>query len=258
MAHELALLPPVQGLSFDEPTHEYSIEHRHLGRLVIPSVSQVMQATGAKCMNYSAWRQSLLRRGTCDTEANADNYMEQYRKYRAQVGTQFHYEAAAHIFQGTTYSGPTTDMSESRAMYQRWAQDFYPRIGKVLLIEQPMLHRQYMYCGTPDLLAEVAGELVLVDWKTQQAGREKVRAEWLLQIGAYARLIGHTYQIELRKASMVIVTTDGIRAQPYNYADIQQGWQRFAGFLVEYHALQAKLGSLPHHIALTKMEHLFQ
>jgi hypothetical protein len=56
---------------------------------------------------------------------------------------------------------------------------------------------------------------------------------------------------------MVIVTTDGVRIQSYNYADIQQGWQRYAGFLVEYHALQAKLGSLPHHIALTAMESLF-
>jgi hypothetical protein len=254
MAHELALLPPVQGLSFDEPTHEYSIEHRHLSRLVIPSVSQVMQATGAKCMNYSAWRQSLLRKGICESEADADAYMEQHREHRAQVGTDFHHLSESELL-GTKCR---VVEEESIEMLGAWREEFLPHIGKVLLIEQPMLHRQYMYCGTPDLLAEIDGELMLVDWKTQQAGKEKVRTEWQLQIGAYARLIGHTYQIELRKAAMVIVTTDGVRAQSYNYADIQQGWQRFAGFLAEYHALQAKLGSLPHHIALTKMEHLFQ
>jgi hypothetical protein len=162
------------------------------------------------------------------------------------------------------------EIAESRVMYHQWCFEFLPRIGKVLLIEQPMLHRQYMYCGTPDLLAEIGApistyrgepsdcELTLVDWKTQQLGKEKVRTEWLLQIGAYAELIRACYGIELRKAAMVIVTTDSVRVQSYNYADIQQGWRRFAGFLVEYHALQAKLGSLPHHIALTKMEHLFR
>jgi hypothetical protein len=254
MTHTLALLPPVQGLSFDEPTHEYSVDHKHLGRLVIPSVSQAMQATGAKCMNYGAWRQSLLRKGIVESEADADAYMEQHRKRRAEIGTDFHRLSEAHLLDKPV---PWATFEEAADMLQQWSDKFLSRIGKVLLIEQPMLHRAFMYCGTPDLLAEIDGELMLVDWKTQQAGKEKVRTEWALQIGAYAKLIEHTYQITLRKAAMVIVTTDGIRIQPYNYADIQQGWRRFAGFLVEYHALQAKIGSLAHHIALTKMEHLF-
>ena len=91
MTHTLALLPPVQGLLFDEPSHTYTVEHKHLGTLVIPSVSQVMAATGGKCMNYSAWRQSLLRNGICESEADADAYMEQHRKHRAMVGTDFHH-----------------------------------------------------------------------------------------------------------------------------------------------------------------------
>jgi hypothetical protein len=253
MAHTLALLPPVEGLSFEPVEHKYTVEHKHLGTLIIPSVSQVMAATGAKCMNYSAWRDSLLRKGICETEADADAYMEQHRKHRARIGSDFHHLAESSLL-GTE---PERVQDESIDMLYRWQEQFETRIGKVLLIEQPMLHRQYMYCGTPDLLAEIDGELTLCDWKSQQAGKEKVRTEWALQIGGYAKLIEHTYGIELRKAAMVIVTTDGVRIQSYNYADIQQGWQRFAGFLAEYHALQARLGSLPHQIALTAMEKLF-
>jgi hypothetical protein len=258
MAHTLALLPPVVGLSFNEAEHKYTVEHKHLGTIVIPSTTQVMAATGAKCMNYSAWRHSLLRNGIVESEADADAYMEQHRKHRAGVGTDFHRIAQLHLTSGEDFINYLEGEPESFRMHDQWEQDFYPRIGKVLIVEQPMLHRAYFYCGTPDLVAEIDGELTLCDWKTQQAGKEKIRTEWQLQVGAYARLIEHCYGITLRKAAMVIVTTDAVRVQSYNYADIQQGWQRYAGFLVEYHALQAKLGSLPNHIALTAMENLFR
>lgn len=253
MAHTLALLPPDQGLHFDEPSHTYTIDHKYLGTLTIPSVSQIMAATEAKTMNFSAWRQSLLRNGICESEADADAYMEQHRKHRAEVGTDFHHLSESELL-GTKCR---VVQEESIEMFGQWREQFLSRIGKVLIVEQPMVHRGYMYCGTPDLLAEIDGELTLCDWKTQQAGKEKVRTEWQLQIGAYAKLIEHAYRLTLRKAAMVIVTTAGIRVQSYNYADIQQGAARFFGFLAEYHALQAKLGSLPHHIALTAMENLF-
>jgi hypothetical protein len=254
MAHELALLPPVQGLSFDEVEHKYTVEHPHLGLLTIPSTTQVLAATEAKAMNWSAWRHSLLRNGICESEADADAYMEQVRVERARIGTEFHRLAERELL-GT---GNTQIVGrEPIDMFVAWRKQFLPRIGKVLIIEQPMLHRAFMYCGTPDLVAEIDGKLCLVDWKTQQVGKEKVRAEWLLQAGAYAKLIEHTYGIVLRKDAMVIVTTAGVRVQSYNYADIQQGASKFFGFLAEYHALQAKLGSLPHQIALTAMSTLF-
>jgi ATP-dependent exoDNAse (exonuclease V) beta subunit len=252
--HTLELLPPTRGLHFDEPSHTYSIEHKHLGRIVIPSVSQIMQATGSKCMNYAAWRDSLIRNGKCQTEAEADAFMEAHRSHRAMVGTQVHHLAESHLLDRQ----PAEVDPEAELMFEQWLTTFYPRIGSVLISEQPMLHRAYMYCGTPDLVAEIDGEYMVVDWKTQVAGREKVRPEWSQQIGAYAELVHRCHDLTLRKAAMVVVTTNGIKVQPYNYADLKQGLARFFGFLAEHHALQARLGSLPHHIALTAMENLFQ
>lgn len=253
MAHTLALLPPVQGLSFDEAEHKYTIDHKHLGTLTIPSVSQIMAATEAKAMNFSAWRQSLIRSGTCQTNEQADAFMEAHRNHRAMVGTHFH-----HLVESYLLGQQPKDVDpEAEQMFAQWLEAFYPRIGTVLISEQPMLHRAYMYCGTPDLVAEVDGECQVVDWKTQVAGREKVRTEWSQQIGAYAELVLRCHDVPLRNASMVVVTTDGVKVQPYNHADLRQGLARFLGFTLEHHALQAKLGSLPHHIALTAMENLF-
>lgn len=252
--HTLDLLPPVAGLHFDEPSHTYTVEHKHLGVVTVPSVSQIMAATGSKCVNYSAWRHSLLRNGKCQTEAEADAFMEAHRNHRAMVGTHFHHLVESYLLGRQ----PKEVDPEAEQMFGKWLEEFYPRIGSVLISEQPMLHRAYMYCGTPDLVAEVDGEYQLVDWKTQVAGREKVRPEWGQQVGAYAELALRCHQVALRKAAMVVVTTDGVKVQPYNYADLKQGLARFLGFTLEHHALQAKLGSLPHHIALTAMENLFQ
>jgi hypothetical protein len=180
--------------------------------------------------------------------------MEQHRSHRAMVGTQLHHLIEAHLLDRE----PMEVDPEAQAMFQAWLKEFYPRIGTVFIAEEPMLHRAYFYCGTPDLLAEIDGVVQLTDWKSQQQGKEKVRSEWGLQVGAYCELVRACHGITVAKATMAIVTVDNVRPAPYNRADIVQGWQRYAGFLAEYHALQAKLGSLPHHIALTAMENLFQ
>jgi len=253
MAHRLELLPPTRGLLFDPIEHKYTVEHKYLGTLVVPSTTQVMAATGAKCLNYSAWRSSLLRKGICESEADAESYMESHRSHRAMVGTQLH-----HLIEAYLLGREPMDVDpEAEKMFQAWLKDFYPRITTVFVAEEPMLHRAYFYCGTPDLLAEIDGVVTLTDWKSQQQGKEKVRSEWGLQVGAYCELVRACHDITVAKATMAIVTVDGVHLAQYNRADIVQGWQRFAGFLSEFHALQAKLGSLPHHIALTAMEHLF-
>jgi hypothetical protein len=253
LMHRLELLPPVPGLRFDEPSHTYTVEHKHLGVLTVPSTTQVMAATGAKCLNYSAWRNSLLRNGICQTDEQADAFMESHRSHRAMVGTQLHHLIETYLLGRE----PMDADPEAEKMFQTWLKDFYPRITTVFVVEEPMLHRAYFYCGTPDLLAEVDGAVTLTDWKSQQQNKEKVRSEWGLQVGAYCELVRACHGITVAKATMAIVTVDNVRLAQYNRADIVQGWSRFAGFLAEHHALQAKLGSLPHHIALTAMESLF-
>ncbi len=64
MAVTLKLLPPVEGLFFDEAQHRYTFHSPQLGLLPLYSCSQVMEATEAKAMNWSHWLSSV----TCSME----------------------------------------------------------------------------------------------------------------------------------------------------------------------------------------------
>jgi adenosine kinase len=41
---------------------------------------------------------------------------------------------------------------EALAIFATWQREFLPRIGRVLVIESPLVHRRLYYAGTPDLV----------------------------------------------------------------------------------------------------------
>ena len=152
---------------------------------------------------------------------------------------------------------PTEVDDEPDRIFRGWLEQFFPRIGKVLIIEQPLLHKGAFYCGTPDLVAEVDGIMTLVDWKTCQPGKARVRQDWLLQQGAYASAIYSCYGIELHRGMNVMLWDGGLSVQAWNRADLLQGWAKFAGYLMEHHAREAQMGSKVNHAALCAMEPMF-
>ena len=253
----LELLPPIPGLEFQDDGHAYFYDSARFGRVRPDSVSQVMSATGAKTFNPSAWRHSLITRDGM-TPAEAEAHCEHVRKTRAQIGTNFHALA-----QGTLM-GHDLDRAlyesfegEPGLMHDRWLEQLYPRIWKVLIIEQPLIHRCALYVGTPDLLAEVDGRLTLVDWKTHRAGQGRVRPEWLIQQGAYVALIKSCYGVDVHHGGNLLVAADAVKLQSWNNADLRHGQSLFFGFLAEHHARQAALGSELHHAALTAISPMF-
>lgn len=252
MPFELDLLPPVGELSFVEDGHRYQFRSARHGLLEPTSVSQVLLATGGKSMNYSRWREALMRdRGLTVDEADA--YMEQHRKERAQIGTDVHAMIQEHL----TGMGTAPPANEAGGMFEAWRTKFSQRIGTVRLIEQPLIHRACFYVGTPDLVAEVDGRLTLVDWKTCKPDKARVRPEWLLQQGAYVQLVKSCYNLDVNYGMNVAIWDGGVLVQPWNAADLRHAWLQFAGFLMEYHARQASFGSEIHHAALTAMQPMF-
>ena len=177
------------------------------------------------------------------------------RTTRAQIGTDFHALVQQWLLTGQLAS-PNFD--EPERMFESWRQDFFPRIGEVRLIEAPLVHRGALYVGTPDLLAEIDGKLTLVDWKTcQSAAKARVRDDWIMQQGAYVSLIKSCYNLDVTHGMNLMVWDGGVRAQPWNAADLRHGWQFFAGYLMEFHAHQAKMGSRLHQAALDAMAPMF-
>jgi hypothetical protein len=280
MAPVLDLLPAIPGLTFVEEGHRYEFQDKALGRLVVPSTSAVLAATEAKAMNWSHWRKRLMQKGLTEEEeryagslwpaagvslslADADAFMEWWRNYRANVGTEFHL-LAQHALLGSRDA--VAVCAEATGIFLAWSERFYPRIKVVRISELPLIHFTGFYCGTPDLLAQLEledGTLVwaLVDWKTQlpPVGKRtvKVRQEWLLQNGAYYLLLQSCYGITIDLAINCILWNGGFREKIWNKADLIQGSSKFLGFLTEYHARQTTLGSVPSQIALTALSSLY-
>jgi hypothetical protein len=277
MAVKLQLLPPPEGLFFDEAAHRYTFHSPRLGILPLYSCLQVMEATEAKAMNWSHWRKRLMTKGLTEPEAEAAGklwprgpllleqancFMELWRNHRAQVGTDFH----CHAQECLTGGGWASNKSEeSLRIFTNWSKDLLPRVTEVFLIEQPLLHRSCFFSGTPDLLAIIDGILTLVDWKTQMqkfspAGAPlapKVRPEWQMQQGAYAAMIDSCYGMKVERGLNWIGWAEGSKDHFWNAADLEQGWFKFAGFLMELHAREARMGSIPHSIAMQAMAPMF-
>jgi hypothetical protein len=279
MAVKLQLLPPPEGLFFDEATHRYTFHSPRLGVLPLYSCSQVMEATEAKAMNWSHWRKRLMTKGLTKPEAEAAGrlwpagplsleqancFMELWRNHRAQVGTDFHALAQTNLL-AQTMVGERFIEPEAYQMVIHWCKSFLPRVTEVFLIEQPLLHLSCFFSGTPDLLAVIDGILTLVDWKTQMlkyspAGAPlapKVRPEWQMQQGAYAEMIHSCYGMRPERGLNWIGWAEGSKDHFWNAADLEQGWFKFAGFLMELHAREARLGSIPHSIAMQAMAPMF-
>ena len=256
----LELLPPIPGLEFQDDGHAYFYDSARFGRVRPDSVSQVMSATGAKTFNPSAWRHSLITRDGM-TPAEAEAHCEHVRKTRAYIGTTFHLLAQHQLLYESIHdsgvAGVSDEDTEALAMFGCFMEQFYHRIGKVYIVEQPLIHRGALYVGTPDLLAEVDGRLTLVDWKTHRAGQGRVRPEWLIQQGAYVALIKSCYGVDVHHGGNLLVAADAVKLQPWNSADLRQGQSLFFGFLAEHHARQAALGSELHHAALTAISPMF-
>jgi ATP-dependent exoDNAse (exonuclease V) beta subunit len=254
---DLELLPPIEGLRFNEEAHLYVYDSKILGTLRVDSVSQVLTATGGKAWNPARWRQKLMREHGLN-QAEADARMEVIRTTRAQIGTNFHALVQQHLLgeEVNTGLGESFDGEPGR-IFAVWLREFLPRVGKVLIIEQPLIHKGAFYAGTPDLLAEIDGRLTLVDWKTCQPDKARVRQEWIWQQGAYCSAIKSCYNLDVLHGLNVMIWDGGIRCQPWNHADLLVGWQNFAGFLVEHHARQAYLGHEANLAALTAMESMF-
>ena len=128
----------------------------------MPSSSHIIAMAGGKNFDKTRWCASLMRKGL--SEMGAMYFMERVRDIRAAIGTQFHGYAGVPL--GSPGQAPIDEGAEAAKIHALWLQDVLPRIGKVYVIEEPMIHPGGCYGFTPDLIAEVDGILSFADWKS--------------------------------------------------------------------------------------------
>jgi hypothetical protein len=276
---ELRLLPAQPGVFFREEDHKYFYTGEPY--IEVPSSSRIIALAGGKDFDKTRWRQSLLRKGL--SESGAEYFMERVRDIRADVGTRFHGMAGLSLgsFEQKEVAPECPKDVEAAAIHKLWLKSVLPRIGKVYVIEEPMIHPGGCYGLTPDLVAEVDGIVTMCDWKSNQAehyteryqrlsdyapddeilrgicahlanadynaGKVKevtarVRDGWQMQQGSYAFGVEAIHGLRVERGINFMLSVDGVKEHTWNRPDLDQGWLQFAGGLLLHHQRSVMAG----------------
>lgn len=274
---ELRLLPAQPGVFFRDEDHRYF--YRGQFTVEMPSSSHIIALGGGKDFDKEPWRRSLMRKGL--NERGAEYFMERVRDIRAGIGTELH-GLIERCLKDDIRSVPWKGEAES--IFELWLEHVYPRIGKVYVIEHPMIHPGGCYGFTPDLVAEVDGVLSLCDWKSNQAehfaeryqrlsaydpsdemlagicehlaavdaaagkmreATARVRDGWQIQQGSYAFGLDGVHGIRVERGINFMMSVDGVKEHCWNRPDLDQGWLQFAGGLLLHHQRAVMGGGHP-------------
>lgn len=188
-----------------------------LGKL--PSVTAVLRAT-KDVSGLMAWRRKV-----------GAEHADAVTKAATDRGTALHGDVEVLLTEGRMPDEPTPFFSS--------LVPFLNRITSAALVEGTVWH-PLGYAGAVDLVAEVDGELTIVDWKT--SSRPK-RHEWIedyrLQVAAYTAAVNRVYDLRIKKGFVVVALEDR-EAQVFEESgsELFKSWQGFQERLGRYKAGQ--------------------
>ena len=183
-------------LTFDAEKHIYRLDDN-----IIPSVTQIMQPLNQRA--YDGIDQAIMdnaaARGTAVHEA-----AEFYARYRAE------------------------ECPEEYAGYFKAFKDWFSSYRvNVVKTEQAYYHPHLLYAGTIDLIAEVDGKLMIVDYKTTHTIKDMLTR---VQLEAYARMISAQGQGVAGKAILQLRRDGSYTFKNYKNPDFE-AWDVFASLL---------------------------
>lgn len=234
-------------IGFEEASHSYSYNGWNP-----PSVSRILEATGAKAFDRSFWKASLIRKGMTPEEAEEE--MDRICREAADRGTRVH----SHVEQTIQHGKPIDDDPLPAPFLAHW-QAFAEKheLGDVLLMEQALVNTVGLYCGTVDCLAVTKDGVTVIDWKTTGELKKARSQPWqALQLAAYAGAINRIYGLQVKQAMNVYLAPDGWKAVQYPAEKMGQAWRTFQGLLRDYWLERVELGDQYHtpQMAATALE----
>lgn len=184
------------------------------GGAVVPSVTQVLGILDKPGLPHWSWecgRQGIDYRDVRDEAA--------------RVGTIAHYLIASHL------KGEKADTSEfypdlvdkaraSLAKYLAWEKK-NPLVP--VIIETPFVSEEFRFGGTPDLLADIGGEFVLIDFKTGGG----IYKSHFSQVAAYRKLLEEQGWPVIKAWILRISPSENGEAELTAAIDLDRYWQIF-------------------------------
>ena len=185
----------------------------------VPGTTTILSILNKPALVHWAW----------DLGMNGIDYRT-YRDTTARIGTLAHYFVQCDMTgiepDTSEYSPLEIDQAENSLLsYYEW------RKGKNITAienELPLVSEKFEYGGTIDILAEIDGELWLIDVKTGKA----IYTEMLHQFAAYRQLLNEN-GYDVQKAKILRIGRDETEGfEERTITDFSKHWELF------YHCLQ--------------------
>lgn len=114
-------------------------------------------------------------------------------------------------------------------------EPFLKRIDDVWIVEGPLWHGDG-FAGTVDCIAEVDGELSVIDWKSSDERKSRPSVDDAhMQVAAYRVAAQSMYGITIKRGFVVVALPDE-DAQVFPTEDLDEEYECFLGRLVSYRA----------------------
>jgi|TARA_B110001454_G_scaffold77758_1_gene75312 hypothetical protein len=224
-------------LVYNDEKHSYTVE----GELV-PSVTRVVDG-------------AFPKQGLIDwaVRSGADFFMSSVEQYTLSPGDVGMYmvptRVVQHIYDGikTAYRSISNEALNTGTAVHKWIEDAIrwkmeegdaPELPddeaalncieafrawakenevKWLAIEQKVYSKKYNYAGTVDAVAEVNGELTVIDFKTSA----KIYKQYHLQVAAYAQAITEMYGRDVEKGLILRLDKDSGKYQTKTFEPLE-------------------------------------
>jgi len=126
------------------------------------------------------------------------------------------------------------DMADLVEVFRKWHFD---NVKKVYLCEKTIFNDRLMVAGTLDLFADLVGSLrALIDFKTGLFYKH-----YILQHGAYDRLVVEGTRYRPKSHMTVLVGLDGVKVRKHPQKHIEGGYRAWEGNLVFSRFLKTRL-----------------
>lgn len=101
---------------------------------------------------------------------------------------------------------------------------------KIVATEMPFYSEAFRFGGTLDAVAEINGEIVMLDWKTSKG----VYADYLLQIAAYGQLWFENRDQVIKGYHLCRFSKDNAGFTHHYWKDLSPAWNMFETLLKAY------------------------